>query len=519
MGMVLKLSINPGDVAGFRRHALLIKHALSKPQTRQITTIYFDTPDFQLKRHNVELWIRRKGRNWMQTLTVGGGAVVEPHRQREWESRLAGPYVDRATLTALLEAEPELISLLLDVSVIACLEPVFTTDCRRTVWRLCPGAGQQIELALEQGEVRAGNTSASISELEFALCSGVPSALFDFALSLQRDVPLSLGSVDKVQRGYALRGTSQARPVVAERFALPPDASVLQGLQIIVGNCASHIQGNVPGVLSGDSIECIHQMRVGLRRLRCALEMFDELWTCPPDVQSELAWLTGRLGQARDWDVLSTSTLPALADGGFALSELAQLQQCALRVARRERQRAAAAVDSVRNARLWLLMGCWLTDVGTDHSGPASSADRFSVPLIQFMARMLRRYQRKLRKRCVGVETGGENGRHRLRIAAKKLRYATEFFLSYCPTKSAQRFVTRLADLQDAFGAANDAAVASRLLIDLAQKYPGLLESSAYLRGYLAASAASRLGQLAKRARRFAALKRPLWRVDGEPPH
>jgi triphosphatase len=57
--------------------------------------------------------------------------------------------------------------------------------------------------------------------------------------------------------------------------------------------------------------------------------------------------------------------------------------------------------------------------------------------------------------------------RHRLRIQAKKLRYAAEFFAAAFPRKKFMRrrknFVARLEQLQDALGDLNDIAVNEKL--------------------------------------------------------
>jgi triphosphatase len=294
----------------------------------------------------------------------------------------------------------------------------------------------------------------------------------------------------------------------ATPFVLSADLSVEQGLQIIVGNCLTHIQGNLPGVRQTGDIEYVHQMRIGLRRLRSALQIFDEVRNCPTNIQSELAWLTDQLGNARDWDVLGTFTLPALADKVIDLPGLDQLQKQVQQVARRKRQRCAAAVDSTRSARLWGSLENWLEDTDRNILHTASSIDCMSMPLPHFATRVLPHYQRKLRARYGAMEPGDPHSRHRVRISAKKLRYAAEFFQSYYSGKSAHRFITRLAALQDALGISNDTTVAEQLLRDLPHKLPDLVESCAYARGYLAASDASRLVHLEKLIHRFTKLKK-----------
>ncbi len=66
--------------------------------------------------------------------------------------------------------------------------------------------------------------------------------------------------------------------------------------------------------------------------------------------------------------------------------------------------------------------------------------------------------------------------RHRVRIAAKKLRYGAEFFAAlYDGKKAAKRhkvFVEALADLQDHLGDLNDIATAHTLAVELAKGAP-----------------------------------------------
>jgi CHAD domain-containing protein len=64
-------------------------------------------------------------------------------------------------------------------------------------------------------------------------------------------------------------------------------------------------------------------------------------------------------------------------------------------------------------------------------------------------------------------------GRHRLRIKAKKLRYAAEFFAgTFGRRRRRERLLKRLSALQDDLGAANDAAAAHRLAAETVQGQP-----------------------------------------------
>src|SRR5690606_35121893 len=81
------------------------------------------------------------------------------------------------------------------------LEAVFVTDVRRRTWPLRM-FDSEIELALDQGEIRSGERSMTLSEVELELKSGRPERLYELAMALHRTVPFVLESRTKADRGY-----------------------------------------------------------------------------------------------------------------------------------------------------------------------------------------------------------------------------------------------------------------------------------------------------------------------------
>jgi triphosphatase len=96
-----------------------------------------------------------------------------------------------------------------------------------------------------------------------------------------------------------------------------------------------------------------------------------------------------------------------------------------------------------------------------------------------------------------------------VRIAAKKVRYATEFFQSLYPAKRVQPFVKALTTLQDRLGWLNDAAVATGLLQHLAQIQPDLAHTAGFVRGYLAGRTERDVRKLGKLWQQFTPMKLP----------
>src|SRR5690606_12993673 len=68
---------------------------------------------------------------------------------------------------------------------------------------------------------------------------------------------------------------------------------------------------NEPVVCRGDDPEGVHQMRVGLRRLRSLFTVFAPVLPAAQTdyFKSELKWLASELGAARDYDVFRDEIL------------------------------------------------------------------------------------------------------------------------------------------------------------------------------------------------------------------
>jgi len=76
---------------------------------------------------------------------------------------------------------------------------------------------------------------------------------------------------------------------------------------------------NNHGALTKGDPEGVHQMRVGLRRLRAAMSLFAALLgdRQTAAIKNELKWLAGELGPARELDVLvSRVVTPASGNTG-----------------------------------------------------------------------------------------------------------------------------------------------------------------------------------------------------------
>jgi CHAD domain-containing protein len=245
------------------------------------------------------------------------------------------------------------------------------------------------------------------------------------------------------------------------------------------------VQGNEHGVMYGTDPENVHQMRVGLRRLRSALGLFEGVIECPAVIQNDLKWIASQLGAARDWEVLAGSTLDHLQGVLPKDVNVDHVRNNALERARMNREQAANAVNSPRHTRLQLQFSEWVASKQWREGTPTSGTTLDDLNLTKFAKRVLKRGENRLLKRGKHLKGNDPELRHRTRIAGKKARYAVEFFGSLYPNRAVKDYVSRLSDLQEELGWLNDASVAIERLEQLQHANNEAATSAAFARGYL----------------------------------
>lgn len=485
MEIELKLLINAHGAEKLRRHPLLKKYASAKPHEQKMSDVYFDTPDMPIRRGDAGLRVRRVNGGWVQTLKAGGSVNGGLHSRHEWESQVTGSAPDMAVLRDLMDHKSAWGSLLHRVEVEDQLLPIFTTDVKRRVWELRLPHGDQVQCVLDLGNIECNRQQTPISEIELELKSGDPIHLFDFALTLLQDIPMQIGSLSKADRGYALYTHEQPDSVKAAPLKLAKHTTTEQAFQAIVGNCMTQIQANASNVAQGCDAESLHQMRIGLRRLRSALSLFNDMLQAPEELLHELDWLATKLGTARDWDVLSTVTLPMVAEAMPDEIRIAEVTLAASVISHEKHKAVATAINSPRYTRLILQFTRWSLGCGWRDAMPVQDRNRLNTPVKKFSSDALSGLQHRLHKRGKKLEGASPRARHRVRIAAKNTRYAVEFFQSRYRSRQVRPFVEALTMLQDELGWLNDAAVADCLLKELHDGQVHQEQSAGFIRGYL----------------------------------
>lgn len=134
----------------------------------------------------------------------------------------------------------------------------------------------------------------------------------------------------------------------------------------------------------------------------------------------------------------------------------------------------------------------WLDYVGTGAGLEPEMREALGASALKFARRTLQARHCKLMKRGRRLANLDTQRRHRARIAAKKLRYATEFFASLYSRQRLRLYRAVLSILQDDLGWRNDVAVADGLLATLHTDHPKAAIGAGFVRGHLVARVAER---------------------------
>lgn len=287
---------------------------------------------------------------------------------------------------------------------------------------------------------------------------------------MTRETELQLSAAPERSRISIVK--SGGYPSESQVVALDPDMPTAQAFMSIGLECLRHIASNQDAALRGET-EGIHQMRIGLRRLRVALSTFKNILRRrdTTTIKNKIKWLTDQLAPARDYQVFLTDIYerPRTLGPAFELLKTDLKAELDLRLnSVRQIVGDGRFRELIAEIALWLLDGTWLRD------NDRHATSMREMPLKRFARHALRKRAGSVSHaaRRVGRLTPAK--RHKLRIATKKMRYTYGFFEHLIALKAIKKieqdFANELALLQDRLGQLNDIATQERLASQLSHK-------------------------------------------------
>jgi triphosphatase len=460
----LKLLCDPERLADIASAPVVVQYSRDIGTDVDLTTTYFDTPESALRAAGYVLRIRTDGEQHAMTLKSHGNESGKAFERVEWTMAVAAGMVpDPAVLSHALPTE-----VFRRISG-ASLAPIFLTEVRRSKRMLETPLGS-IELAFDSGRIVAGDRSESINEIELELIEGRIEALFELARELSNDVPLRLSLRSKSERGFDLARDTAPKIAKAREVKIGQGASLNSALGDILRCSLQHLLESQLAAEDGRNPEGMHQYRVALRSLRSVLGLV-RLMAPSPQLEALLEdarRLMSGLSEARDWDVFVTQTLPSISQGcptGTGFDAL-----CRIAEGRRHTAQAGArsVIASARTGRFQIALALWIEQDGWRASASPKGLRLLDGPARGFVDEVLGRFHQKVLKRGRGFKALSAAKRHGLRIALKRLRYATDYFLPlWGKSKSARRYTRRLAALQAELGYYNDLVVMEQRVLQI----------------------------------------------------
>ncbi len=411
---------------------------------------YHDTPDLRLFRWGYTLRRRVGGADegWHLKVPAGGDA------RDELQVPLA--------LGAVGDVPAELRDIVRALVRRAELVPVVTLRTERTPHRLLNATGTVVaELVDDTVSILDGGRVAAVFreiEVEGVEVDGQTDvSVLDEVVGLLVAEGAVLGQVSKA--ASALGPRAGAAPDVPEPTWPHRHAPARDALQALLATHTRRLLAHDVR-LRRDLPDAVHQMRVAARRIRSCLHTFRDLvdpeWA--GHLRTELGWLAGELGRARDTEVIAERLL---GHAGRLDPQDAERVRAAL-VPWFEARLAAArdqALTAVRSARYLDLLEALI--VSAERPAATAAAEQpCSAVLPALLHRSFRRLSRAVRDLD---QTSPSAAWHEARIDAKRARYTAD---AVAPVLGphVQHIAARLAEVTELLGSHQDAYVCQAAL-------------------------------------------------------
>ena len=457
---IIRLRLSAEAARALVRQPPIRDWLVGRPRSRRLAATYYDTEDEALRNGGIALSIKVGDRQRTQIAasdTVSVSSVLA-----------AG---DGPDLSRIRDADLRAHALHLVSG--ASMAPVFQTDIKIRAYPLAI-EGVPVEMTLGAGQISVLDTVDGFVEVGFRAASRM--AAYNAAEALAAAVPVLVERRDFIARGYALAHGRHAQAALAQNVTLDGAWDARRGFTAVLRNCLDQFAANEGAFAAGGGSEAVHQLRVAIRRMRAAFSAFSSV--LPPDetadFRADLQWLQQIFGPLRDWDVFCNETLATFRSALPNHGELRALASEARAARGQALISAREALTSVRHGLFQVRLERWL-EKEAGGEGPRLAA---------FAANALAKRDRKLRRAGKGFDDSAPDRLHDIRIAAKKARYAAEFFRDLFGGKATRKYLRALRRIQDDLGAMNDANMARRLVNEIR---PGDREMAALLVGWFAA--------------------------------
>jgi triphosphatase len=438
-------------------------------EARRQVDQYLDTDDWRLGRAGLTLRIRQTGHGEEITLKDRGSRSASGLRRR-LEVTETLPTDGSAGMGTGMGTTGPVGRRIAAVAAQRPLRQILEVRTRRLPFALSLDGTPVAEVALDDTVIGAegGELPVRLRRVEIEARPDLVAQVEPLVTALQHACGLQPALLSKFEAGLLALGLEVPGPPDLGPTEVTPNASIGELARAVVRQHLGAMLAHEAGTRLGVDIVELHDLGVATRRLRAALALFGEVLPIGSSaVRHELKWLAQQLGSVRDLDV-QLERFTAMAqppDGGRSPGEdsLAELRALLEEERASAREQLLEALESPRLAQLVERLRAIASDDG-GQDGPGAVPAAVAVPPL-----VLSRHHAAVRAANRARRTGKASDFHRLRIRCKWLRYCLEFTTDLYRGHT-QKFIRRLARLQDELGHLQDVEVAIERLTSLAER-------------------------------------------------
>ncbi|WP_425059727.1 hypothetical protein SCACP_03300 [Sporomusa carbonis] len=433
------------------------------PRKQTLETTYYDTSDQRLLKSRLSYRLRLADGKWTATVKADGSSNGGLHQRAEYNIPVDSPTPDIGQFIAtdigvrLAQAVGDML-----------LAPIFSTRFERHILDIKTPDGSNIELALDNGAIIAGDKQQHILELELELKDGNPLALVWLGAALAQEFPLLPEQDSKLYRAIVLAGlvnnlsrNNPAPPPLQKTSSATSAYLVLS--QVIIFYIHEVIRTQQLFLSNPDDIETLHDFRVTLRRLRVLISFAKPLLPAEGFAawQDKLRHIGSQLGAVRDLDVFSLAW-NQLTDYMTEIVPTAKPVLSTLIADKRQAARNKLYATVAAGQSTPVLLGLW----AFIQEWAETRADDNLLPFADFAENRLSGWVKKFLKMGNNINLADMNAVHKLRIAGKRIRYALDALSPALPDNT-RLLSKRLKELQNLLGRIHDIAFTPALINEL----------------------------------------------------
>jgi CHAD domain-containing protein len=248
-----------------------------------------------------------------------------------------------------------------------------------------------------------------------------------------------------------------------------PVPTSLAAFKHLLAELLDVLEANEAGVMDNRDVECLHDFRVALRKMRTTTGQIREIYAPQvlEPVRQELAWLAALTTPVRDLDVY----LAEFAELAASLPEEMRDDLAPFKSFLQSRHhQARAALTAGLAAERYAHFKRDLRALLEREDDPASLVANALRPVDELARELIWARYEKLLHQAKGVKSKSpDEAFHRVRKSAKKLRYLMEFFQDQFAEKGLRVLLKDLKAIQDKLGEIQDLHVQITILQEYAE--------------------------------------------------